>query len=209
MAGSPSTSASTHAPSFDMMDEALVAAAEYEQCEVITSMMSGPSSDVSFPSRGWASVAVSVQGDPASAVMARARGCHVCFRRDHFLMDCPLLQPEVKQAITTQRTQQIQQDRGVLPGMVKPPAPSPSATSFTSGVGPFTGGFAPVSRPAPQFPRSAYIPTPTLGPNNLYVNSGRSYPATVTVNPVQPMAEVPEEPTSMVTPTAGNVVGDV
>jgi hypothetical protein len=192
-----------------MMDEALVAAAEYEQCEVITSMMSGPSSDVSFPSRGWASVAASVQGDPASAVMARARGCHVCFRRDHFLMDCPFLQPEVKQAITTQRTQQIQQDRGVLPGMVNPPAPSPSATSFTSGVGPFTGGFAPVSRPAPQFPRSAYIPTPTWGPNNLYVNSGRSYPATVTVNPVQPMAEVPEEPTSMVTPTAGNVVGDV
>jgi hypothetical protein len=107
LAGSPSTSVSTHAHPFDIMDEALVAAAEYEQCEGNTSMMSGPSSDVSFPSRGWASVAASVQGDPASAVMARARGCHICFRRDHFLMDCPLLPPEVKQAITTQRTQQI------------------------------------------------------------------------------------------------------
>jgi hypothetical protein len=49
--GSSSTSASTHAPPFDMMDEALVAAAEYEQCEGNTSMTSGPSSDVSFPSR--------------------------------------------------------------------------------------------------------------------------------------------------------------
>jgi hypothetical protein len=51
LAGSPSTSASTHATSFDMMDKALVAAAEYEQCEGNTSMMSGTSSDVSFPSR--------------------------------------------------------------------------------------------------------------------------------------------------------------
>jgi hypothetical protein len=103
LAGSLSTSASTHANPFDMMDEALVAAAEYEKCEGNISMMSGPSLDVSFPSRGWASVAASIQGDPDSAVTARARGCHVCFRRDHFLMDCPLLPPEVKQAITTQR----------------------------------------------------------------------------------------------------------
>jgi hypothetical protein len=159
LAGSLSNSSSTHAPPFDMMDEALVADAEYEPGEGSTSMMSGPSSDVSFPSRGWASVAASVRGDPASAVMARTRGCHVCFRRDHFLMDCHLLPPEVKQAITTQRNQQIQQDRGVLPGRVNRPAPSPSATSFTSGVSPFTNGVAP--RPAPQFPRSAYIPTPT------------------------------------------------
>jgi hypothetical protein len=209
LTGSPPTSASTHAPPFDMMDEALVAAAEYEQCEGNTSMMSGPSSDVSFPSRGWASVAASVQGDHASAVMAKARGCHVCFKRDHFLMDCPLLPLEVKQAITMQRTQQAQQDRVVLPGRVNPPAPSPSANSFTSGVAPFTGGVAPVSRPVPQFPRSAYIPTPTWGPNPRYANSGRSYPATVTVNPVQPMADVPEDPTSMVTPTAENFVGDV
>jgi hypothetical protein len=115
-------------------------------------------------------------------------------------MDCPLLPLEVRQAIKTQRTQQIQQDRVVLPGMVNPPAPSPSATSFTSGVAP---------RPAPQFPRSAYIPTPTWGPTTRYANSGRSYPATVTVNPVQTMAQDPEEPTSMVTPTAENVVGDV
>jgi hypothetical protein len=124
-------------------------------------------------------------------------------------MDCPLLPPEVKQAITTQRTHQIQQDCGVLPGRVNRPAPSPSATSFTRGVAPFTGGFAPVSRPAPQFPRSAYIPTPTWGPNPRYANSGRSYTATVTVNPVQPMAEAPEEPTSMFTPTAEKFVGDV
>jgi hypothetical protein len=58
--GSPSTSSSTHAPPFDMMDEALVAAAEYERGEGNTSMMSGPSSDVYLPSRGWASVVASV-----------------------------------------------------------------------------------------------------------------------------------------------------
>jgi hypothetical protein len=115
-------------------------------------------------------------------------------------MDCPLLPPEVRQVITTQITQQIQQDRGVLPGRINPPAPSPSATYFTSGVAP---------RPAPQFPRSAYIPDPTWGPTPRYANSGRSYPATVMVNPVQPMAQDPEEPTSVVTPTAENFVGDV
>jgi hypothetical protein len=184
-----------------MMDEELVAAAEYEQCEGNTSMMFGPSSDVSFPSRGWASVAASAQGDPASGVMERARGCHVCFRRDHLLMDCPLLPPEVRQAITTQRTQQIQQDRGVLPGGVNSPSPSPPATHFTSGVAP---------RPAPRFPRSAYIPTPTWGTTPRYTNSGRSsYPATVSVNPVQPMDPLQEEPTSIVTPAAENFVGDV
>jgi hypothetical protein len=172
-------------------------------------MMSGPSSDVSFPSRGWASVAASVQGDTASAVMARARGCHVCFRSDHFLMDCPLLPPELKQAITTQRTQQIQQDRGVITSRVNPPAPIPSATSFTSGVAPFTGGVAPVARPAPQFPRSAYIPTPTWVTSPRYSNSRRPYPTIVAVNPVQPMAQDPEEPTSMGTSTAENFVGDV
>jgi hypothetical protein len=157
------------------MYEALVAAEEYEQCEGNTSMMSGQSSDVSVPSRGWASVAASVQGDPASALMARTRGFHVCFRRDHFLIDCPLLPPEVKQAITNQRTQQIQKYRGALPGRVNPPAPSPSATSFTNGVAPFTNGVAP--RPSPHFTRSAYIPTPTWGTTPRYANSGRSLPS--------------------------------
>jgi hypothetical protein len=103
-----------------------------------------------------ASVAASVQGDLAAAVMARTRGCHVCFMRDYFLIDCPFLPPEVRQAITTQRTQQIQQDRGVLPSMINPPSPSPSATPFTSGVAP---------RPAPQFPRSrTYPPQPVSDP---------------------------------------------
>jgi hypothetical protein len=183
------------------MDESLVAAAEYEQCEGNSSMMSGPSSDVFFPSRGWASVTAYVQVNPPSAVMARACGCHVCFRGDHSLMDCPLLPPEVRQAITTQRTLQIHQDRIVLPGRVNPPSPSPSATPFTSGVAP---------RPAPKFPRSADIPTPTWGQTPRYNNSGRSsYPATMTVNPVQPMDPLPEEPTSMVTPAAEIFVGDI
>jgi hypothetical protein len=184
-----------------MMDEALVEAAEYEQCEGNTSMISGPSSAFSSPSRGLASVAASVQGDPDSAVMERARGCNVCFRRDHFLMDCPLLPPVLRQAITTQRFQQIQQDRGILPSRVNTPSPSLSATPFTSGVAP---------RPAPTFTRSAYIPTPTWGPTPRYTNSGRSsYPATVTVNPVQSMYPLPEEPTNMVTPAAENFVGDI
>jgi hypothetical protein len=100
-----------------------------------------------------------------------------------------------------QRTQQIQKYRGVLPSRVKPPSPIPSATLFTSGVAP---------RPAPQFPRSAYIPTPTRGPTPRYTNSGRSsYPATVTVKPVQQVDTLPEEPTSIVTPAVENFVGDL
>jgi hypothetical protein len=177
-----------------------VAAAEYKQCEGNTSMILGPSSDVSFPAQGWASVAASVQGDPSVAVMARTRGYHVCFRRNHFLMDCPLLPLEVRQAITTQRTQQIQQDRGVLHGRVNPPSSSPSSTPFTSGVSP---------RPAPQFTRSAYIPTQSWGPTPRYTNSGRSYPATMMVYPLQPMNQHPEEPFSMITLSAENFVGDV
>jgi hypothetical protein len=133
-------------------------------------------------------------------VMARARGFHFFFRRDPFLMYFPVLPLEVRQAITTQRNQQIHQDRGVLPGRVNPPSSSPPATPFTSDV---------VPRSAPQFPRSACIPTPTWGPTPRYPNSGRSYPATVTVNPVQPMAQYSEETTSAGTPEAENFVGDV
>ena len=51
LTGSPLISASTQATPFYMIDEALVAAADYEQYEGDSSMMSGPLSDSSFPSR--------------------------------------------------------------------------------------------------------------------------------------------------------------
>ena len=202
LTGSPPISASTQATPFDRMDEALVAAADYEQYEGDSSMMSGPLSDSSFPSRGWASVAASVQGDQAAAVLTRNRGCHVCFRRDHFLMDCPLLPPEVKEAITTQRTHQIQQDRGISPSRINHPPSNPSAAAA-----PFTSGVTP--RPVPQFPRSAYIPSPTWGPTPRYTNPGRSTQSTVSVNPVQQMNPHPDEYAHMVMPAAKNSMGDV
>ena len=133
-------------------------------------MMSGPSSEEFVPSRGWASVAASVQGDSVEAVLSKTRGCHVCFRRDQFLMYCPFLLPEVRQAIKTQRTHHIQQDRVVFPGRVNHPPSSPSTAMVTSGVSP---------RLAPQYLRSAYIPSPTWSPTPRFTNSGSSYPATV------------------------------
>jgi hypothetical protein len=72
------------------MDETMVAAAEYASYERASSELSGPTSDVSCPSRGWTSVATTERHEPAMAVMARLPGCHVCYGKDHFLSDCPL-----------------------------------------------------------------------------------------------------------------------
>jgi hypothetical protein len=94
------------------MDETMVAAAEYASYDRASSELSGPTSDVSCPSRGWTSVAATERYEPAMAVMARPPGCHVCYGKDNFLSDFPLLSNEVRQKIALQRAQQINQDRG-------------------------------------------------------------------------------------------------
>jgi hypothetical protein len=81
------------------MDETMVAAAEYASYDRANSELSGPTSDVSCPSRVWTSVAAAETHEPAMAVMARLPVCHVCYGKDHFLLDGPLLSPEVKHMI--------------------------------------------------------------------------------------------------------------
>jgi hypothetical protein len=99
------------------------------------------SSDISVPTRGWASAAGSIQsrhtGDhtPLDAVWAlepKQRSCHLCFEVGHFLMECHLLGPEAKLAAQTRREAKFA-DRGCipkhpqcrpLPEAIAPPAPN-------------------------------------------------------------------------------------
>ena len=68
-------------------------------------------------------------------VMARLPGCHVCYGKDHFLIDCPLLSTEVRQRIAVQRAQQIQQDRGGnTAGGGEPSLRAPYAQPSTNGL---------------------------------------------------------------------------
>jgi hypothetical protein len=128
-----------------------VAAAEYASYDRVTSEFSGPTSDVSCPSRGWASVAASERQEYAMAVVARLPGCHACYGKDHFLLYFPLLSTEVKHRIVVQRAQKIQQDRGG--GSAGGGYPSLRA-SYDQ---PFTNGAAP--RPASQPQRRPTCPT--------------------------------------------------
>jgi hypothetical protein len=107
VAGTHSASTFSQPHPFDP-EGALVAAAEYASYDRASSELSGPTSDISCPSRGWASVAASERQEPAMAVMARLPGCHVCYGKDPFLLYCPLLSTEVKHMIEVQRAQQIQ-----------------------------------------------------------------------------------------------------
>jgi hypothetical protein len=111
VAGTHSASTFSQTHPFDT-DEALVAAAEYASYDRANSELSGPTSDVSCPSRGWASVGASERQEPAMAVMERLLGCHVCYGKDNLLLDCPLLSTVVKHRIEVQRAKKIQQDRG-------------------------------------------------------------------------------------------------
>ena len=137
---------------YDMGDN-MVAAAEYASYDRDSSELSGPTSEISCPSRGWVSVAATERPEPAMAVMARLPGCHVCYGKDHFLIDCPLLSTEVRQRIAVQRAQQIQQDRGgSTAGGGEPSLRAPYSQPFTNGV---------PTRPDSQPPRSSYMPTQT------------------------------------------------
>lgn len=53
-------------------------------------------SDVSVPTRGWASVAGSASEEPVMAVGERTRTCFLCFSPDHYILGCPQLTPQQK-----------------------------------------------------------------------------------------------------------------
>ena len=190
---------------YDMGDN-MVAAAEYASYDRDSSELSGPTSEISCPSRGWVSVAATERPEPAMAVMARLPGCHVCYGKDHFLIDCPLLSTEVRQRIAVQRAQQIQQDRGgSTAGGGEPSLRAPYAQPSTNGAPP---GFPP--RPASQPPRPSYMPTPTWGPRPRYTGGGRPQQAPAVVSHVQQDEPRPtEEELQVETPAAKNFAGDV
>jgi hypothetical protein len=155
-----------------------------------------------LPSRGWATVAASERQEPAMEVMARLPGCHVCYGKDHYLLDCPLLSTEVKHRIEVQRAQQIQQDRDVgTAGGGEPSLRSPYTQPFTNGAAP---------SPASQPPRPSYIPTPTWGSRPRYTGGGRPQQAPAVVSHVQQDEPRPtEEEFQVETPTAKIFGGDV
>jgi hypothetical protein len=136
------------------------------------------------------------------AVMARPPGCHLCYGKEHFLSDCPLLSTEVIQKIALQRGQQIQQDRGGgTAGGGNPSLRDPYAQPFTNGVAP---------RPASQPPRPSYMPTPTWGPCPRYTGGGRPQQAQSVVSHVQQDEPLPtEEEFQIETPKAKSFAGDV
>jgi hypothetical protein len=69
-------------------------------------------SEVSIPTRGWPSIAGSVVDDATFAITPQRRGCYLCFRTDHFVMDCPFLSPEIKVAIQQQRDAELRPGAG-------------------------------------------------------------------------------------------------
>jgi hypothetical protein len=76
-------------------------------------------SEISIPTRGWASAAGSVQEDPVCALYERNLNCHLCFTPGHFLMDCPFLGAETKQAAQKHREARLRDTpavRAILPG---------------------------------------------------------------------------------------------
>jgi hypothetical protein len=201
VAGTSSASTFSQPHPFDT-HEALVAAAEYASYDRASSELSAPTSDVSCPSRGWASVSASERQEPAMEVMARLPGCRVCYRKDYFLLYCPLLSTKVKHRIEVRRVQQIQQDRGIgTAGGGEPSLGTPSTQPFTTGAAP---------RPASQPPRPSSMPTPTWGSRPRYTGGGRPQQAPAGVSHVQQDEPRPtEEEFQIETPTAKTFAGDV
>jgi hypothetical protein len=190
----------------------MVAAAEYASYEQASSELSGPTSDVSCPSRDWTSVAATERHENAMAVMARLPGCHVCYGKDHFLSDCPLLSTELRQKIAVQRAKQIQKYRGGgTASGGEPPLRAPYAQPIIDGAAPL---------PASQPPRPSYMPTPKRGPRprytggvrpqQAYTGGGRPKQAPSVVSHVQQEEPRPtEEELNIETTMAKNLAGDV
>jgi hypothetical protein len=70
------------------------------------SVMSDTTS-MSAPTRGWASMAGSLQEEEALAMEVRNRNCHICFNPGHFLMECPLMDEATRSAIQQHRAQRF------------------------------------------------------------------------------------------------------
>jgi hypothetical protein len=77
-------------------------------------------SSLSFPTRGWVSAVGSVMDKAVMAIDGRCRGCHLCFNTGHFLMECPLLGSDVRQAAHQKRD--LKYPKG--PSWKKPSYPS-------------------------------------------------------------------------------------
>jgi hypothetical protein len=69
-------------------------------------------SDVSVPTRGWASAAGSAFEEPVMAVGDRTRTCYLCFSPDHYILGCPQL--------TTQQKEMAHQKRLAFSQIEKP-----------------------------------------------------------------------------------------
>jgi hypothetical protein len=128
VAGSRSASTFSNPHPLDT-DEALVAAADYTSHDRASSELSGPTSDVSCPSRGWASVTASERQEHSMAVMARLPCFHVCYGTDHFLLDFPLLSTEVKHRIEVRRPNRFSRTELEAPRAVVNPHSEPLTLS--------------------------------------------------------------------------------
>ena len=89
------------------------------------SELSAGGSDTSIPTRGWASAAGSVQDEAAFALHERNMNCHLCFTPGHFLMDCPLLGNETRQAALRQRETRNRDIPAARNRMSNPPVQGP------------------------------------------------------------------------------------
>jgi hypothetical protein len=105
---------------------AIVAAADYSPHSGAYSEFVGESG-ASIPARGWTSAAGWIQGEATLAVDARPRRCQLCFAPDHFLMYCPLLGEDVKQA--AQRQRDLRRDAPAA-RVTTTPTPPPMASNF-------------------------------------------------------------------------------
>jgi hypothetical protein len=76
------------------------------------------------------------------AVMARLPGFHVCYGKDQFLSDCPLLSTEIRQKIALRRAQKIQQ----APHAVVNPHYGPRMLSRSPTVSPLAPSLSPRGR---------------------------------------------------------------
>jgi hypothetical protein len=135
------------------------------------------SSDISVPTRGWASAAGSMQsrhtGDPTPldavwALEPKPRSCHLCFEVGHFLMECPLLGPEAKLAAQTRREAKFSGSR--LHPQTSPMPPSPR-------------GYHPASAQPPKYGAAFRAPQP---PNTLA--------ATLVEGAIDPRVQMAHEP---------------
>jgi hypothetical protein len=75
-------------------------------------LVSDGGSDVSVPSRGWASAAGSTFEEPVMAVGDRTRTSYLCFSPGHYILGCPQL--------TTQKKEMAHQKRLAISQIEKP-----------------------------------------------------------------------------------------